>query len=104
MPSSPRSPRCAPSARLSIIFYVLKLLHLDFEGILYPGADTHLLASQETLEVHWGKHHRTYVTNLNNQLKDKPLANKPLKEVRTLSAKLQPGLNAWRCVCLALLR
>ena len=38
---------------------------------------------QETLEVHWGKHHRTYVTNLNNQLKDKPLANKALEEVCT---------------------
>ena len=31
--------------------------------------------------MHWGKHHRTYVTNLNNQLKDKPLANKDLEEV-----------------------
>ena len=40
-------------------------------------------SSQETLEVHWGKHHRTYVTNLNNQLKDKPLANKALEEVGT---------------------
>ncbi|CAL5220377.1 g2382 [Coccomyxa viridis] len=37
--------------------------------------------SKETLEVHWGKHHRTYVTNLNNQLKDKPLANKNLEEI-----------------------
>lgn len=31
--------------------------------------------------MHWGKHHRTYVTNLNNQIKDKPLANKTLHEV-----------------------
>ena len=34
--------------------------------------------------MHWGKHHRTYVTNLNNQLKDKPLANKALEEVCAL--------------------
>lgn len=33
------------------------------------------------MNVHWGKHHRTYVTNLNNQIKDKPLANKALPEV-----------------------
>ena len=31
--------------------------------------------------MHWGKHHRTYVTNLNNQIKDKPMANKTLHEV-----------------------
>ncbi len=36
---------------------------------------------QDTLNVHWGKHHRTYVTNLNNQITDKPLANKTLHEV-----------------------
>ena len=36
---------------------------------------------QETLEFHWGKHHRSYVTNLNAQIKDKPLANKTLEEV-----------------------
>ena len=39
-------------------------------------------SAQETLEVHWGKHHRTYVNNLNGQIKDKPLANKALEEVR----------------------
>lgn len=43
--------------------------------------------------MHWGKHHRTYVTNLNNQIKDKPLANKTLEEVM-LSAPL-PSLSAW---------
>ncbi|KAK9842274.1 hypothetical protein WJX81_004068 [Elliptochloris bilobata] len=37
--------------------------------------------SRDTLNVHWGKHHRTYVTNLNNQIKDKPMANKTLNEL-----------------------
>ncbi|CAL8470691.1 g10233 [Coccomyxa elongata] len=37
--------------------------------------------SSATLDVHWGKHHRAYVTNLNNQIKDKPLANKTLEEI-----------------------
>lgn len=44
---------------------------------------------QATLDVHWGKHHRAYVTNLNNQIKGKPLENKTLEEVRkTFSKKL----------------
>ena len=48
---------------------------------------------QETLEVHWGKHHRTYVNNLNGQIKDKPLANKALEEVRVFAICL------WLPVC-----
>jgi superoxide dismutase len=39
------------------------------------------MACQGTLDVHWGKHHRAYVTNLNNQIKGKPLENKTLEEV-----------------------
>lgn len=37
--------------------------------------------SAETLEFHHGKHHQTYVTNLNNLVKDGPLAGKSLEEV-----------------------
>ena len=40
---------------------------------------------QETLEFHWGKHHQTYVTNLNGQLDGKDLINKPLEEVNRAS-------------------
>ena len=36
---------------------------------------------QDTLEYHWGKHHRGYVTTLNGQIKDKPLDSKSLEEV-----------------------
>ncbi|MGD9649809.1 MAG: superoxide dismutase [Dongiaceae bacterium] len=39
--------------------------------------------SQETLEYHHGKHHQAYVTNLNNLLKDSPLANASLEEIIT---------------------
>ena len=35
----------------------------------------------KTLEIHHGKHHNAYVVNLNNLLKDSPLAEKPLEEV-----------------------
>lgn len=35
----------------------------------------------KTLEIHHGKHHNAYVVNLNNLLKDSPLAEKSLEEV-----------------------
>lgn len=35
----------------------------------------------KTLEIHHGKHHNAYVVNLNNLVKDTPLASKSLEEV-----------------------
>ena len=37
--------------------------------------------SKETLEFHYGKHHNTYVTNLNNLVQAKPEANKTLDQL-----------------------
>ncbi len=37
--------------------------------------------SQETLEYHYGKHHQTYVTNLNNLLIGSPLAELSLEQI-----------------------
>ncbi|WP_368875247.1 superoxide dismutase [Fe] [Proteus penneri] len=37
--------------------------------------------SKETLEYHYGKHHQTYVTNLNNLVKGTDLESKSLEEV-----------------------
>ncbi len=37
--------------------------------------------SAETLELHHGKHHQAYVTNLNNLTKDTPLAGLSLDEI-----------------------
>ena len=37
--------------------------------------------SQETLDLHHGKHHQTYVTNLNNLLKDTDLAGASLEDI-----------------------
>jgi Fe-Mn family superoxide dismutase len=37
--------------------------------------------SAETLDFHYGRHHQTYVTNLNNLTQGKPEANKPLEEL-----------------------
>ena len=37
--------------------------------------------SKETLEYHHGKHHQTYVTNLNNLIKDTPFQNMSLEDI-----------------------
>ncbi|SEO83898.1 superoxide dismutase, Fe-Mn family [Luteibacter sp. UNC138MFCol5.1] len=37
--------------------------------------------SAETLEFHYGKHHQTYVTNLNNLIKGTEFENKTLEEI-----------------------
>lgn len=37
--------------------------------------------SQETLEFHYGKHHQTYVTNLNNLIKDTEFEKATLEEI-----------------------
>ena len=42
--------------------------------------------SAETLDFHHGKHHNTYVVNLNNMLKDSPDADKSLEDLIMASA------------------
>jgi superoxide dismutase, Fe-Mn family len=42
--------------------------------------------SAETIDYHYGKHHQTYVTNLNNLIKDTPNADKSLEEIIKSSA------------------
>ncbi len=37
--------------------------------------------SKETLEFHYGKHHQTYVTNLNNLIKGSEFENAPLEDI-----------------------
>ena len=39
------------------------------------------IMSEETLDLHHGKHHQTYITNLNNFIKDTDMANKSLEEI-----------------------
>ena len=43
------------------------------------GLEPHISAN--TLSFHYGKHHNTYVVNLNNLTKDTPLADKSLEDV-----------------------
>ncbi|XP_021286752.1 superoxide dismutase [Fe], chloroplastic [Herrania umbratica] len=41
--------------------------------------------SRETLEYHWGKHHRTYVENLNKQIAGTELEGLPLEDIIIVS-------------------
>jgi Fe-Mn family superoxide dismutase len=54
--------------------------------------------SKETLEFHYGKHHQTYVTNLNNLTKDTPNASLSLEQI--IQASSGPIFNnaaqVWR--------
>ncbi|KAK7355318.1 hypothetical protein VNO80_14572 [Phaseolus coccineus] len=47
----------------------------------YPLNALEPIMSQETLEYHWGKHHRTYVDNLNRQIDGTDLEEKSLENV-----------------------
>ena len=69
------------------------------------------IMSQETLELHHGKHHQTYITNLNNFIKDTDMAEMSLEDIIVKSSKdnLKAGIfnNAsqhwnhnlfWKCM------
>jgi superoxide dismutase, Fe-Mn family len=43
--------------------------------------------SAQTLDFHHGKHHQAYVTNLNNLVKDTPMASQSLEEIIKATAK-----------------
>jgi superoxide dismutase, Fe-Mn family len=50
-----------------------------------PGALESHGMSAKTFEFHYGKHHAAYVTNLNNLVKDTPMADQPIEDVITSS-------------------
>ncbi len=45
------------------------------------------IMSEETLDLHHGKHHQTYITNLNNFIKDTEMAGMSLEEIVHNSSK-----------------
>ena len=47
----------------------------------YPRSALEPHMSAKTLEFHYGKHHRAYVTNLNNLVHNTPLAAKSLESI-----------------------
>ena len=49
--------------------------------LAYPLSGLEPYLSQETLEYHYGKHHKTYVDNLNNLIPGTEFENMPLEEI-----------------------
>ena len=45
------------------------------------------IMSEETLDLHHGKHHQTYITNLNNFIKDTDMENMSLENIIISSSK-----------------
>tara|TARA_B100001027_G_scaffold14814_1_gene8926 strand:- start:521 stop:1114 length:594 start_codon:yes stop_codon:yes gene_type:complete len=45
------------------------------------------IMSEETLDLHHGKHHQTYITNLNNFIKESDMEKLPLEEIIQKSSK-----------------
>ncbi len=45
------------------------------------------IMSEETLDLHHGKHHQTYITNLNNFIKDTEMAEMSLENIILTSSK-----------------
>tara|TARA_B100001057_G_scaffold14116_1_gene13409 strand:+ start:11818 stop:12414 length:597 start_codon:yes stop_codon:yes gene_type:complete len=45
------------------------------------------IMSEETLDLHHGKHHQTYITNLINFIKDTDMSKKSLEEIISISSK-----------------
>ena len=46
-----------------------------------------------TMEIHHGKHHQAYVTNLNKALEGKPEANSSIEEIITNISKFPPAVR-----------
>jgi Fe-Mn family superoxide dismutase len=53
----------------------------------YPKNALAPVMSEETLDLHHGKHHQTYITNLNNFIKDTDMAESSLEEIITRTSK-----------------
>lgn len=48
--------------------------------------------SEETLQYHYGKHHQTYITNLNNMIQGTPFETMSLEEIVLASDGLNAGI------------
>jgi Fe-Mn family superoxide dismutase len=56
----------------------------ELKPLPYPSDALEPHIDARTMEIHHGKHHATYVTNLNNALKDQPeLASRSLEQILT---------------------
>jgi len=53
----------------------------ELPALPYPKNALEPVISQETIEYHYGKHHQTYVTNLNNLVSGTEFEGKSLEEI-----------------------
>ena len=53
----------------------------------YANSALSPIMSEQTLDLHHGKHHQTYITNLNNFIKDSEYQKLSLEEIITKSSK-----------------
>jgi len=64
---------------------------ITLPNLPYDKKDLEPFISENTLNFHHGKHHQTYVTNLNNLIADTDLANKSLEEIINISREKKPS-------------
>ena len=65
----------------------------DLPKLDYKNNALSPIMSEETLDLHHGKHHQTYITNLNNFIKDTHMANKSLEDIIMESSKDKAKAN-----------
>ena len=53
----------------------------------YANSALSPIMSEQTLDLHHGKHHQTYITNLNNFIKDTEMSKMSLEEIIVSSSK-----------------
>ena len=62
-------------------------MSFELPSLPYANDDLAPYMSSETLDFHHGKHHQTYVTNLNNLLKDHELQSSSLEDIVVKTSK-----------------
>ena len=62
-------------------------MNFELPKLDYNSDSLSPIMSQETLELHHGKHHQTYITNLNNFIKDTDMTKMSLDEIILKSSK-----------------
>ncbi|XP_054822028.1 superoxide dismutase [Fe], chloroplastic-like [Prosopis cineraria] len=67
----------------------------DLKPPPYPLNALEPVMSQETLEYHWGKHHRAYMDNLNKQIEGTDLEDKSLEDIVVISYNRGDSLPAF---------
>ena len=62
-------------------------MYFELPKLDYAKSALAPIMSEETLDLHHGKHHQTYITNLNNFIKDTDMSKMTLEEIILNSSK-----------------